>query len=300
MSLPLPPPRQVPVVPRPRHGELSASYLARIALANRTQWRTFAGLLGRPLFPLRMACLKHGYWLYRDGSRSERLASPVMVPEITKTQKRLERLSARYGMDAAVRAYELARYYLREDWRKGGGSPFLGDTLAGSLVSEGRGGSFRRNVMAALLGGASRVHGPRCHVREPLLGRTRRSRARPAAQALLPAHARRPRRRRLDAANRIDPGVRLPTGRHPRAGQLGPPCSATLSGARCSRRAGLRARSRSSISPTTTNVPPPRTVAAEDRLDLTINRYQLEACASTPSSSPCTSESMRSPACSPA
>jgi hypothetical protein len=47
MSLPLPPPWQVPVVPRPRHGELSASYLARVALANRTQWRTFAGLLGR-------------------------------------------------------------------------------------------------------------------------------------------------------------------------------------------------------------------------------------------------------------
>ena len=127
MSLPLPPPRQVPVVPRPRHGELSASYLARVALANRTQWRTFAGLLGRPLFPLRMACLKHGYWLYRDGAGSR--LPPVMVPEITKTQKRLERLSARYGMDAAVRAYELARYYLREDWRKGG-SPFWESTLA--------------------------------------------------------------------------------------------------------------------------------------------------------------------------
>jgi len=41
------PPRRVPVVPRPRHGELSGSYLARIAQANRTDLRTFAGLLGR-------------------------------------------------------------------------------------------------------------------------------------------------------------------------------------------------------------------------------------------------------------
>jgi TniQ len=47
MSQPLPVPRQVPVVPRPRHGELSASYLARVARANRTQWRTFARLLGK-------------------------------------------------------------------------------------------------------------------------------------------------------------------------------------------------------------------------------------------------------------
>jgi hypothetical protein len=44
---PLPAPRKVPVVPRPRHGELSASYLARIARANRTEFRSFASLLGR-------------------------------------------------------------------------------------------------------------------------------------------------------------------------------------------------------------------------------------------------------------
>jgi hypothetical protein len=47
MTLPLPPPRQIPVVPRPRGGELSGSYLARVAQANRTDLRTFAGLLGR-------------------------------------------------------------------------------------------------------------------------------------------------------------------------------------------------------------------------------------------------------------
>jgi hypothetical protein len=47
MSLNLPPPRRIPVVPRPGHGELSGSYLARVAHANGTDLRTFAGLLGR-------------------------------------------------------------------------------------------------------------------------------------------------------------------------------------------------------------------------------------------------------------
>jgi hypothetical protein len=47
LSLILPPARRIPVVPRPRHGELSGSYLARVARANGTDLRTFAGLLGR-------------------------------------------------------------------------------------------------------------------------------------------------------------------------------------------------------------------------------------------------------------
>jgi hypothetical protein len=200
MSQALPPPRKVPVVPRPRRGELSASYLARVARANRTGFRSFASLLGRlpsglsgnpgdlmfavvtlndaafarllsytahapdrliraipslapatfaspgeppalrvaflrdrmsdcpqcrlrrdrafldtRLFPLKMACLHHGYWLYGQGA-GWRLPSAVL-PEIAAAQKQLTRLAARRGTDAAVRAYELARHYLQDEWR---------------------------------------------------------------------------------------------------------------------------------------------------------------------------------------
>jgi len=198
----LPLPRQVPVVPRPRHGELSASYIARVALANRTEWRSFAGLLGRlpgglpsspshlvdtiltlneaaftrlqaytghdparltravpslkpitfaepgeppalrtaslrtrmrdcpqcrlrrdgafldtRLFPLKMACIQHGYWLYRDGSG--RPLPPTVLPEMAVAQRRLRRLAARRGTDAAARAYETARRYLEHEWSAG-------------------------------------------------------------------------------------------------------------------------------------------------------------------------------------
>lgn len=213
MSQPLPIPRQVPVVLRPRHGELSASYLARIARANRTEFRSFASLLGRlpgglpsnpghlmftiltlndaafarllaytghdadrliraipslapatsaepgepptlriaslreealdcpqcrlrregafldtRLFPLKMACVRHGYWLYRAGAGS-RLPAAI-IPEISQAQRRLARVAARHGTDAAVRAYDIARRYLWEDWRTGGGRPIWYDTLA--------------------------------------------------------------------------------------------------------------------------------------------------------------------------
>jgi hypothetical protein len=47
MSQTLPPPRKLPVVPRPQHGELSGSYVARVAYTNRTTWSTFAALLGQ-------------------------------------------------------------------------------------------------------------------------------------------------------------------------------------------------------------------------------------------------------------
>ena len=198
MSQPLPPPRRVPVVPRPRHGELSASYLARVARANRTEWRTFAGLLGklpsglpsnadhlmftivtlngaafarllaytghdadrliraipslapatftRPgeppalrvaslrermldcpqcrlrrdgafidtrLFPLKMACLRHGYWLYRDGA-GHRLDLAVL-PEIALAQRRFNRMASRLGATAALRTYRIASGYLEEE-----------------------------------------------------------------------------------------------------------------------------------------------------------------------------------------
>jgi hypothetical protein len=209
----LPAPRKVPVVPRPRHGELSASYLARIARANRTEFRSFASLLGRlpgglpsnpghlmftiltlndasfarllaytghdadrlvqaipslapatsadpgeppalrvaslredaldcpqcrlrregafldtRLFPLKMACVRHGYWLYGAGAGS-RLSSAI-IPEISRAQRRLARIAARHGTDAAVRAYAIARRYLWEDWRTGGGRPIWYDALS--------------------------------------------------------------------------------------------------------------------------------------------------------------------------
>jgi TniQ len=195
MSQPLPAPRQMPVVPRPRHGELLASYLARVARVNRTQWRTFAGLLGRlpsglprnpdhlaltivtlneaafarllaytghdadrlirtipslapatfarpgeppalrvaslneqvvdcpqcclrrdsafidtRLFPLKMTCLRHGYWLFGDGAG--RPLDHAVLPEITTAQKRLNRLAARRGTAAAVHAYGIAHSWL--------------------------------------------------------------------------------------------------------------------------------------------------------------------------------------------
>ncbi len=56
MTYPAPRPRRVPVLPRPRHGELSASYAARLAAANRTDFRTIIELLG----PLRGSPLPRG------------------------------------------------------------------------------------------------------------------------------------------------------------------------------------------------------------------------------------------------
>lgn len=200
MSLILPPPRRIPVVPRPRHGELSSSYLARIARANETDLHTFAGLLGRlpslapaggpdlaimvltlndaafarllaytgldggqltraipsltpsmfrspgepptirisflrtlavdcpgcrirrddahadtRVFPQKTACLRHGYWLYGQGG-GQRL-DLAALPEVTAAQRHLEKIAARRGPTAAMRAYDIASGYLQHSWR---------------------------------------------------------------------------------------------------------------------------------------------------------------------------------------
>jgi len=75
-----------------------------------------------------MACVRHGYWLYRAGAGS-RLPSAI-IPEISRAQRRLARIAARHGTDAAVRAYDIARRYLWEDWRTGGGRPIWYDALS--------------------------------------------------------------------------------------------------------------------------------------------------------------------------
>jgi hypothetical protein len=200
MTLALPLPRKIPVVPRPRRGELSGSYLARIAHANRTDLRSFVGLLGNlppslpsgsldlPIMVLTLneaafarlleytgldaeqliravpslapraisppgesprvrlsfvktlatdcpgcrqrrdgahadarllthktACLRHGYWLFGQGSgRHVNLAA---TPELATAQRRLDRIASRRGPTAAMRAYEIASGYLQYSWR---------------------------------------------------------------------------------------------------------------------------------------------------------------------------------------
>jgi len=200
LSLILPPSRRIPVVPRPRHGELSGSYLARVARANGTDLRTFAGLLGRlptlapaqepdlavmvltlndaafdrllsytglagdqliraipsltprtfrssgeppairisflrgpaadcpgcrsrrggahadtRVFAHKTACLRHGYWLYGQGS-CQRLDLSAM-PEVAAAQRRFDKMATLRGPAAAIRAYEIADGYLQHSWR---------------------------------------------------------------------------------------------------------------------------------------------------------------------------------------
>lgn len=196
----MPLPRRVPVVPRPRKGELSGSYLGRLAHANRTELRTFVRLLsqapvqlpadeqdlsvmlltlndaafarlltytghladrltraipsltprtfkvpGEPpairisflqestidcpgcrrrrggahldtrLFPHKMACLRHGYWLYGQG-RGQPLDF-ALIPEVAAAQRRFDRLVSRGGSPTATRAYRIADSYLNSSWR---------------------------------------------------------------------------------------------------------------------------------------------------------------------------------------
>lgn len=89
--------------------------------------RREGAFLDTRLFPLKMACVRHGYWLYRAGAGS-RLPAAI-IPEISRAQRRLARIAARHGTDAAVRAYDIARRYLWEDWRTGGGRPIWYDAL---------------------------------------------------------------------------------------------------------------------------------------------------------------------------
>jgi hypothetical protein len=195
----LPPPRRILAVPRPRHGELSGSYLTRVARANQVDQRTFLGLLGTVppgltregpdlavmvltlneaafarllaytgqdgdllvkaipslaprtyapdelpairlsflkspaadcpgcrlrrdgahadtrVFEHKTACLRHGYWLYGRGA-GQRVNLPAL-PEVAAAQRRLERIASRRGPSAAIRAFELASWYLEHAWR---------------------------------------------------------------------------------------------------------------------------------------------------------------------------------------
>jgi len=187
-------------VPRPRHGELSGSYLARVTRANGTDLRTFAGLLGRlpalapaeepdlavmvltlndaafdrllsytglagdqliraipsltprtfrssgeppairisfqrsptadcpgcrsrrggayadtRVFAHKTACLRHGYWLYGQGS-GQRLDLSAM-PEVAAAQRRFDKMPTLRGRVTASRAFEIAGGYLQDSWR---------------------------------------------------------------------------------------------------------------------------------------------------------------------------------------
>ena len=87
----LPPPRKIPVVPRPRHGELSGSYLARVARANRTDLRSFLSLLGSlpsalssespdlavMVLTLNEAAFSQAARLHRPGRRAAHQGDPV-------------------------------------------------------------------------------------------------------------------------------------------------------------------------------------------------------------------------------
>jgi hypothetical protein len=196
----MPPARRIPVVPGPQAGELSGSYPARLATANRTDLRTFARLLGRVtthvpddghhlaimvltlneaafrrlltytghmpdrliraipsltpktfkatgeppairvsflkeptvdcpgcrlrrggayldtrLFPHKTACLRHGYWLYGQGSGHP--LDFALLPEVVAAQRHLNRLASRLGASAVMHAYRIAVGYLGHAWR---------------------------------------------------------------------------------------------------------------------------------------------------------------------------------------
>lgn len=79
--------------------------------------RRDGAFLDTRLFPLEMTCLRHGCWLYGDGSG--RLLPDAVFPEIAAAQKRLNRLAARRGTTVAVHAHNVARRYLEDEWNAG-------------------------------------------------------------------------------------------------------------------------------------------------------------------------------------
>ena len=57
-----------------------------------------------------MACLRHGYWLHREGAW-DRL-NPAILPEISRAQRSLQRAAKRSSTRTVVRAYGIARAFL--------------------------------------------------------------------------------------------------------------------------------------------------------------------------------------------
>jgi hypothetical protein len=67
------------------------------------------------VFPHKTACLRHGYWLYGQGS-GQRL-NLAALPEVAAAQQRLDKIATRCGPTGAMRAYEIASGYLQRSWR---------------------------------------------------------------------------------------------------------------------------------------------------------------------------------------
>lgn len=67
------------------------------------------------VFSHKTACLRRRYWLYRQG-RGQRL-DLIALPEVAAAQRRSDRIASRRGPSAAMRAYELASWYLEHTWR---------------------------------------------------------------------------------------------------------------------------------------------------------------------------------------
>jgi len=67
------------------------------------------------VFEHKTACLRHGYWLYGRGAGQ--CVDLLALPEVVAAQRGLERIAARRGPSAAMRAFGLASWYLEHAWR---------------------------------------------------------------------------------------------------------------------------------------------------------------------------------------